>query len=110
MSFAEKYGLVFRYPCDGWKKGDIDTSWSHVYTSLRGIRYIHIEECEWLIEEIEEAQAGRDYVDVPNFDWNGVDIELHYPNVEIEGFVIPMGDFKGILMEWVSCNLKFKGN
>jgi hypothetical protein len=114
MSFAEKYGLIFR-ASDSEGKIYIDRRFGvgmrfHVYASLNKITLIHLEECEYLIAEIEEAQASRDYVNVPNFDWNGVDIELHYPNVEIDGFIISMDDFKGILMEWIDFNSKFKGN
>ena len=109
-TIASKYNLIFIEP-RGRGRGTIQSANDlHENDFLSSIQDIHIGECEYLIEELDKAQQGKQYEQYPSFDWADLDIELNYPNVQLYDVIIPITEFKLLLLEWIDFNRKYNKN
>ena len=70
-------------------------------------------ECQFLIEEIEKAENGFQYDNLPTSDsYEDIRVNYVFPNVIIDDILtVSMSDFKELLQEWLTfINLTFNLN
>jgi hypothetical protein len=108
MSIKEKYQLGFFIVSgsDGRREFMCDAFSPISYNIARKINQMHLPECEYLIEQIDLALAGKDYYHHILLDNTYADdndcLEIHPPNVEVNRITeVPMDDMKLLISEWI---------
>jgi hypothetical protein len=106
MSKREQYGLSF-YKWTDVKSGKIHYICKREevgpFSELQILSRLDVEDSQFLIDEINKAQQGLDYDDIPTSDSiEDILIEYSSPNVSINQILtITMPDFKELLEEWI---------
>lgn len=104
----EKYQLNFSQSTSGAGRLEFEcwTENAMFYDIARKINQMHIEECKYLVEQIEFAEANKEFDDsilLDHDDFTDEDgLEIIPPNVVINKKTkVPLDDMKLIMREWI---------
>lgn len=108
MQIREKYHLEFGKTTSNTGRIEFDC-WvvdGMFYDIAKKINQMHLAECEYLIEQIESAQAGKEfynYIPLDHEDFTDDDgLEIFPPDVIINRKTkIPLEDMKLLMHEWI---------